>query len=96
MSFSFDELVQGAIESIILNVLWRGITRLFRFWSKWVDWTSPAGILLIVINVLFLGMFYFAHIRFLDFWRGAFTAAMIMFVMLMLIHNNIMARFEEL
>ena len=96
MSSSFDELAQGALENIVISVLWKGITRLFRFWSRWIDWTSPAGILLIVINFLYLGMWYFVYIRPLDFWRGALVAAAVMFTMLMLIHINIMARVEKL
>lgn len=95
MSFSFDELAQGAIENIVISVLWKGITRLFRFWSRWIDWTSPAGILLIIINVLYFGSWYFVYNRPMDFWQGILTAAAITFPMFMIIHINIMARVEK-
>lgn len=96
MSFSFDDLAQGAIENIFISVLWKGITRLFRFWGRWIDWNSPAGILLIAMIVLNFAMWYFVHIRSLDFWRGALVAAAVIFFMLMMIHINIMARVEKL
>ena len=95
MSFSFDEIAQGAIENIVFSVLWKGITRLFRFWSRWIDWTSPAGILLIIINVGHFGLWYFVYIRSMDFWQGILTAAAIMFTMFMMIHINIMAQVEN-
>ena len=96
MQLTLDEVAQGAIENIVISVLWTGITRLFRYWSRWINWTSPAGILLIAINVLYFGFMYFAYIRPMDFWQGLLAAAGIMLTMFGLIHINIMARIEML
>lgn len=70
MPFSFDDLAQEAIKSIVINLLWKGTTRLFRYWGRWIDWTSPAGILLIGMNVLYLSMWYLVS--------GALVAATVM------------------
>lgn len=95
MPISFDELILDAIKTIVYGVLWEGTKRLFHFWGKWIDWTSPAGILLIAINVLYFGLVYLAYIRPVSFWQGVLVAVAFLSAMIMGIHINIMARVES-